>query len=345
METKVKTCKSKSVLTRRQTEAAILLIKSTFEENLIKKLHLEKVSAPLAVKAGTGINDDLNGVEKPVSFSLKNAENIQCEVVQSLAKWKRLRLKELSIEPGNGILTNMQALRPDETLSLIHSIYVDQWDWEVNIDYKERNIELLKETVNKIYAAIKESEMIIYEEYPRIYPKLPDKIHFIHAEELRKRYPDKSPIERENAITKKHKAVFVIGIGYPLGDGEPHDGRAPDYDDWSSENDYGSKGLNGDILLWNPELEKTFEISSMGIRVDKTSLIRQLKLTGCEEWQRLYFHKQILNYRIPNSIGGGIGQSRLCMFLLKKAHIGEVQPGIWPDWMTKKYNNMGINLL
>lgn len=335
METKTKVTSLEPLLTKRQTEAAILFAKSKFEENLMVNLHLEKVSAPLAIRAGTGINDDLSGKEKPVIFTLKNAGNIKCEIVQSLAKWKRLRLKDFGIEPGHGIITNMKALRPDETLSPIHSIYVDQWDWEINIDHQERELCFLKDTVKKIYEAIKETELEIFREYHWIHPILPEAIHFIHAEELRKKYPNKIAGEREDAITKEYKAVFVIGIGNPLQDGNPHDDRAPDYDDWSSENQDGYKGLNGDILLWNPELEKAFEISSMGIRVDKTALLKQLKITGYEEKQHLYFHKQILSNSLPQSIGGGIGQSRLCMFLLRKSHIGEVQPGIWPGWMIE----------
>lgn len=340
MKTEAKTTTSEQLLTKRQTDAAILFAKSRFEENLMVKLHLEKVSAPLVISAGTGINDDLSGKEKPVAFTLKNAGNIKGEIVQSLAKWKRLRLKEFDIEPGQGILTNMQALRPDETLSRIHSIYVDQWDWELNIDYEEKGLRLLADIVKKIYKAIKETEIDIFRKYQGIAPFLPENIRFIHAEELRKKYPYKSAREREDAITKIYKAVFVIGIGNPLEDGKPHDERAPDYDDWSSENQDGYIGLNGDILLWNPKLEKAFEISSMGIRVDKAALLKQLEITGNEEKQNLYFHKQILGNSLPQSIGGGIGQSRLCMFLLRKSHIGEVQPGIWPNWI--KEENTGL---
>lgn len=340
MKTEAKTTSSEQLLTKRQTEAAILFAKSKFEENLMVNLHLEKVSAPLAITAGTGINDDLSGQEKPVTFTLKNAGNIKGEIVQSLAKWKRLRLKEFDIEPGQGILTNMLALRPDETLSRIHSIYVDQWDWEININHEKRGLRLLTDTVKKIYEAIKETEMEIFRKYHWTYPVLPEAIHFIHAEELRKMYPNKSASEREDAITKKYKAVFVIGIGNPLQDGNPHDNRAPDYDDWSSENQDGHTGLNGDILLWNPKLEKAFEISSMGIRVDKAALLKQLEITGNEEKQNLYFHKQILSNSLPQSIGGGIGQSRLCMFLFRKSHIGEVQPGIWPNWIKEENNGL-----
>lgn len=334
-----------SVLGIKNTEHAIKYIKDQFQVNLAAELHLKRITAPMFVKKGTGINDDLNGVEKPVSFKVKDIQSTEFEIVHSLAKWKRLMLEDLDLNNGSGIYTDMNAIRPDEILSNIHSIYVDQWDWEKVISSSERDLDYLKNTVIKIYSAIKRTEFLVSEAFPQLTEKLPENIHFIHAEELQKMYPESSPAEREHNIAKKYGAVFIIGIGSPLADGKPHDGRAPDYDDWSTETIKGYKGLNGDIILWNPVLKSAFEISSMGIRVDKNILLQQLESTGNMERKKLYFHKRLLNNELPQTMGGGIGQSRLCMYLLDKAHIGEVQSGIWPDNMIEACSDAGIKLL
>jgi aspartate--ammonia ligase len=334
-----------NLLSREATEAAIKFIKDEFQNTLASKLGLKRVTAPMLVVGGTGINDDLNGVEKPVSFPVYSLDNTKVEVVQSLAKWKRLKLAQLNGEKLRGIYADMNALRPDEELGNIHSVYVDQWDWEKVINAGERNLDTLKETVEKIYEAIRFIEEDVNWQITGLEPFLPKDIKFIHAEELRQKYPDKSPGERENLITKEHGAVFIIGIGHKLGDGQPHDGRAPDYDDWSTPTENGNKGLNGDILVWNPVLEQAFEISSMGIRVDKEALIRQLEITGTEDRKELYFHRKLLNDELPLTMGGGIGQSRLCMLYLRKAHIGEVQACVWPDEMREKCEKNNIKLL
>lgn len=328
-----------------KTEEAISFVKQTFEQELVQQLELTKISSPIAVRNGTGINDDLNGIERTVVFPVKSLLNKEAVVVNSLAKWKRLRLHELEVEEGKGILTDMRAIRPDEDYSSIHSIYVDQWDWEKRISSEFRSIKFLKEEVVKIYSALKATETKITSKYDSILAILPDQIKFIHAEELLQKYPDFTAKERENTITKKYGAVFIIGIGGDLTDGKPHDGRAPDYDDWSSKNEDGFNGLNGDILLWHPILQESFEISSMGIRVDKLALMNQLNKTGQNDRKELQFHKMVLEEIIPESIGGGIGQSRVCMFMLRKKHIGEVQVGIWPDTIKEKYEEEGIVLL
>jgi aspartate--ammonia ligase len=328
-----------------QREAAITIVKETFTRFLTDYLHLTKISSPLAVLDGTGINDDLNGTERPVNFPIKALNERKAVVVHSLAKWKRMRLKELEVEADRGIVTDMRALRPDEDYSRIHSIYVDQWDWEKVIRTEDRNLDYLKDTVSRIYSALRETEKAIQQYYPTIKPALPEEIHFIHAEELLQRYPGLSPKERENAITKEYGAVFIIGIGGALSDGEKHDGRAADYDDWTTINQDGYKGLNGDILVWHPALQSAFEISSMGIRVDKTALLKQLEITDSSEKAQLDFHKALLEGKLTESIGGGIGQSRLCMFMLNKAHIGEVQVSIWPDAERAKMKEEGVVLL
>lgn len=314
-----------------KTEEAIYYIKETFRKHLTQNLNLVNVSAPIAVLDGTGINDDLNGIERPVSFPVKGLTDQRAVIVQSLAKWKRVRLKEFGFEPGRGLLTDMRALRPDEDLGPLHSIYVDQWDWERHILRGQRNLAYLKQTVESIYEALKAAERDLFEKYPVYEPVLPDKICFIHAEELLREYPGLTPKQRENEIAKIFGAVFIIGIGGNLSNGEPHDGRAPDYDDWSTMNEEGYSGLNGDIILWNPVLERAFEISSMGIRVDVESMERQLAMRDCTERKNLLFHRMLLNNELPLSIGGGIGQSRVCMFFLRKKHIGEVQSSIWPE--------------
>ncbi len=327
------------------TEQAIAFVKETFSNELCNNLNLHKVSSPIMVLDGTGINDDLNGVERTVTFPVKQIGDRKAVVVNSLAKWKRIRLRELNIEPGIGILTDMKAIRPDEDYSPIHSIYVDQWDWEKHITAHQRSLECLKSNVRSIYKALQNTEERVFQLYPEIEPILPREITFVHSEELAKQFPDFKPKERENKIAKKYGAVFIIGIGGKLSTGEPHDGRAPDYDDWSSPNDEDFYGLNGDLIVWNPVLQSALEISSMGIRVDREALLRQLQEKNDEDRKSLYFHQKILNDELPQSIGGGIGQSRVCMFLLRKKHIGEVQVGLWPDSVRKDSENEGINLL
>lgn len=335
----------KALLDTKQTEQAIKQIKDFFQENLSTELRLSRVTAPLFVLQGLGINDDLNGVERPVTFPIKDLGDAKAEVVHSLAKWKRLTLAEYHIEPGYGIYTDMNAIRADEELDNLHSLYVDQWDWEAVITQEERTLSYLKNVVERIYAAILRTEYLTCETYKEIKPFLPRKIHFIHSEELLQMYPNLSPKEREDAICKKYGAVFIIGIGGKLSDGKKHDGRAPDYDDWSTVAEDGRAGLNGDILIWYPVLERSFELSSMGIRVDQEALLRQLKLEGKEDRKQLFFHRQLLDGRLPLSIGGGIGQSRLCMVMLHKAHIGEIQASIWPDEMRAECAQLGMPLI
>ena len=327
------------------TEKAIKAVKDMFQTNLSAQLALLRVTAPMVVLSGTGINDDLNSVERPVRFPIKGMDERKAEVVHSLAKWKRLKLGEMGIQPGRGIYTDMNALRPDEDLDNLHSIYVDQWDWEKVIRKEDRNLDFLKKTVRRIYEAIKVTENKLYVEFPQIEPQLPEDIYFIHAEELLQKYPDLSPKEREDAIVREHKAVFIMGIGGALSNGEKHDGRAADYDDWSTLNSDGFNGLNGDIMLWNPVLERAFEVSSMGIRVDEVAMERQLAICGQEQKKELMFHKRLLAGELPYTIGGGIGQSRLCMFLLRKAHIGEIQSSIWPEDMIAECHAAGIEIV
>jgi aspartate--ammonia ligase len=335
----------KSLLTVKETEKAIKLLKDFFQMNLSAELKLRRVTAPLFVKQGSGINDDLNGIETPVSFNVKGIANTTAEIVHSLAKWKRMMLADLDIPQGYGIYTDMNAIRPDEELDNLHSLYVDQWDWERHISKEERNFDFLVFIVKKIYEALKRSEYLMFESFPQLTPMLPDEIAIIHTEELLRMYPDLTPREREDKITSEHNAVFLAGIGAELSNGQKHDGRAPDYDDWCTETDNDYKGLNGDILVWNPTLNCSFELSSMGIRVDKDSLLKQLKIENELQRTELYWHKRLLNGEFPLSIGGGIGQSRLCMFLLKKAHIGEIQSSIWPAEMIDKCRQNGIFLL
>ena len=327
------------------TEKAIKTVKDMFQANLSAQLALLRVTAPMTVLSGTGLNDDLNGVERPVRFPVRSMGERQAEVVHSLAKWKRLKLAELGTVPGRGIYTDMNALRPDEDLDNLHSIYVDQWDWEKVIRPEDRTVDFLRKTVRRIYEAIRVTENKLFVEFPQLVPFLPEDIFFIHAQQLLDLYPGLSPKERENEIVRKHKAVFVIGIGAPLSDGIPHDGRAADYDDWSTPGEDGLPGLNGDILLWNPVLEQAFEVSSMGIRVDEAALLRQLALRGEEHKKELYFHKKLLAGALPCTVGGGIGQSRLCMYLLRKAHIGEIQSSIWPEPMREACKQAGIDLV
>ena len=342
METTTIQSKASELLER---EKAITRVKETFEEALKQQLNLIKVSSPLVVVDGTGINDDLNGVERAVKFPIKSLDEKKGVVVHSLAKWKRVRLGELGIEEEKGLVTDMRALRPDEDVTPIHSIYVDQWDWEKHITPEKRTIGYLKETVLKIYQALKHTELVVSKEIEGCSPVLPDEITFVFAEELLQKYPELTPKERENKAAKEYGAVFIIGIGGKLSNGEPHDGRAPDYDDWSTENEAGYRGLNGDIIVWNPTLEAGFELSSMGIRVDKEALVRQLEIAGAEDRKSLYFHSLLLSDAIPQSVGGGIGQSRVVMFLLHKKHIGEVQVGIWPEAVKAELAEKGVELL
>ncbi|MBR6198105.1 MAG: aspartate--ammonia ligase [Bacteroidaceae bacterium] len=335
----------KQLLNPIQTEQGIKLIKDFFQANLSTALRLRRVTAPLFVMRGLGINDDLNGVERPVSFPIKDMNDQVAEVVHSLAKWKRLMLGEYGIKPSYGLYTDMNAIRGDEELDNLHSLYVDQWDWERTMTAEERNLNFLKKIVKCIYFAIRRTEYLVSETFPQIEQFLPEEIHFVHSEELLQMYPDLTPKEREDAICKKYGAVFIMGIGGKLSNGEPHDGRAPDYDDWTTPNSDGYKGLNGDIMIWYPILNRAFELSSMGIRVDKEALLRQLEISGKEERKELYFHKKLLADELPLSIGGGIGQSRLCMVLLHKAHIGEIQASIWPESMRKECAAAGMPLI
>jgi aspartate--ammonia ligase len=303
------------------------------------------VEAPLLVVKGTGINDDLNGVENPVTVNVKDLPDATIEIVHSLAKWKRLKLSRLKASAGEGLYTDMKALRPDEDLSDVHSVFVDQWDWEKVILDSNRNLAYLKKIVEEIYAAILDTERNVHMSHPKLRQFLPDKITFIHSEDLQQLYPELSPKQREDAICKQKKSVFIIGIGSELADGKKHDGRAPDYDDWITETGAGKKGLNGDILVWNPILERAFEISSMGIRVSPTSLQKQLSISQQEGRLKMEWHKKLLSGELPYTIGGGIGQSRLAMLLLQKKHIAEVQSGIWPEELSNDLKKLNINIL
>ena len=319
-----------------ESQRAIKKIKDFFQQELAYGLQLRRVSAPLFVDPKTGLNDNLNGVERRVSFTLKDIDEMEVEVVQSLAKWKRMALCKYGIEPGHGIYTDMNAIRRDEELDNLHSVYVDQWDWEKVIRKEDRTEEYLKETVTTIYNAIKNLGDYVNRLYREIQTEIPNEIFFITTQELEDMYPDKTPKEREDAITKEHGAVFIMKIGGALKSGKKHDGRSPDYDDWE---------LNGDIILWNEVLDRAFEISSMGIRVDADAMKRQLEIAGCPERAELPFQKAILNDELPYTIGGGIGQSRLCMYFLRKAHIGEVQASVWPQEMIDKCAEDHIYLL
>ena len=316
------------VLNLHETERAIKAVKDTFEKELGSALRLRRVTSPLFVESGSGINDDLNGVERPVSFPVKNMGEKKMEIVQSLAKWKRMALAELRYPAGLGLYTDMNALRPDDDIDAIHSIYVDQWDWEKVMGDGERNLDFLKETVRTIYGALKRTAFTVEELYPELRDYLPEEITFVHSETLKEEYPDLTSEEREREAARKYGAIFLIGIGYG---NPPHSGRAPDYDDWSTETEEGFHGLNGDIIVWDRVRSSSLELSSMGIRVDEEALIRQLKIRKTEERAQLYWHKRLLSGEFPQTIGGGIGQSRLCMFLLQKAHIGEVQASVWPE--------------
>lgn len=318
-----------------ETQQAIKDLKDFFENRLGERLKLTRVSSPLFVLPETGTNDNLSGVEKPVSFQVTHLKK-NAEIVHSLAKWKRMALKKYGFSVGTGLYTDMNAIRKDEELDNLHSLYVDQWDWELIINKEDRTIETLKKVVRTLYKVFKETEKYIHSIYPQVECILPEEITFITSQELLDMYPDLTAKERENAIVKDKKAVFLMQIGKVLSSGEKHDGRSPDYDDWD---------LNGDILFYNPILDNAIELSSMGIRVDEETLEKQLKAAKCEDRKELQYHKDLLDGKLPYTIGGGIGQSRICMFFLNKAHIGEVQVGIWPDNMVKQCSEAGITLL
>lgn len=334
----------KPILDFYETERGIKLVKDIFERELARELNLIRVSAPRFLVTGTGLQDDLAGTQEPVSF--KAAFTGQpLEMVHSLAKWKRFALGKYGFAPGTGLYTDMDAVRKDEIVDEIHSVYVDQWDWERVISAEERNVEFLKSVVGKIYRAIKDTERDVESEFPSLEARLPELISFAHAEDLEKKYPKLTPREREGAIARELGAVFLIGIGYPLKSGQPHDLRAADYDDWVTESKPGYRGLNGDIIIWDYIRGKPLELSSMGIRVDAKSLAEQLEHSGQTRRRELMFHKGVLEGRIPLSIGGGIGQSRLCMALLQKAHLGEVQSSAWPKEVEEEFARRGIPLL
>ena len=338
--------KYKPLMSLRETERAIKFIKDFFQNNLAEELNLQRVSAPLFLRKGSGIGDDLNGVETKVSFRIKNDNYNEAECLFSLAKWKRMVLADYGFCAGEGLYTDMNAIRPDEEcLDNLHSVYVDQWDWERTITEKERNLAFLKKIVRQIYKVIRKTEKAVCKKYPQTKPDLPQKITFVHSEDLVKTYPGLNPRERENKITKKYGAVFVIGIGGILQDGKFHDNRAPDYDDWTTQTGKGKRGLNGDILLWYPLLNRSFEISSMGVRVDKKTLLQQLEIKNVGERKKLSWHRKLLQGELPLSIGGGIGQSRLCMFFLRKLHVGEVHSSVWPKEMIKRCKRAGVPLL
>ena len=322
-------------LDRYDTQRAIANVKAIFQEEFSKALNVKRVSAPLFVTAESGLNDNLNGVERPVSFDVP-AIGKEAQIVHSLAKWKRLALKRYDFEVGKGLYTDMNAIRRDEELDNLHSIYVDQWDWEKIITREARNVEYLKGTVKDIVGAIVATNQKLKAHYPALNADLSPEVSFVTTQELEDMYPNMASAERENAYVKEHKTAFIMGIGGALKSGKPHDGRAPDYDDWA---------LNGDIFFWNETLGRAFEVSSMGIRVDEESLARQLKIAGCEDRKNLMFHKMLLNGELPLTIGGGIGQSRLCMLLLGTAHIGEVQSSIWDEETVKACEKAGIPLL
>lgn len=319
----------------RDTEVAIKMIKDTFEDELANALNLTRVSAPLFVRPATGLNDNLNGVERPVGFDIKETGE-EVQIVQSLAKWKRMALLRYGFEAGSGLYTDMNAVRRDEELDNIHSVYVDQWDWERVISPEERNIRFLKSVVKRIMGVLKSTQNAVCRAYPVLENFFPAKIAFVTSQELEDRYPGLTPKEREQEAAREYGAVFIMGIGGELKSGKPHDLRSPDYDDWS---------MNGDILIWYPLLEQAVEVSSMGIRVDAQTLDRQLTIAGCDDRRELDFHRMLLGGELPLTIGGGIGQSRMCMLMLEKAHVGEVQASVWPDSMVKECGRLGIRLL
>lgn len=332
------------LLDAKATERAIKFVKDTFERELSGELRLSRVTSPLFVPCNSGINDDLNGVERPVRFEVGNMGNKKMEIIQSLAKWKRMELADLHFPAGTGIYTDMNAIRPDDDIDAIHSIYVDQWDWEKVMGPQDRNIEYLMDTVSRIYQAIKRTEFLVSESYASCPPTLPEHVTFFYTEEVQKMFPELSPEAREKKLAKEYGAIFLIGIGYPLADGVPHGGRAPDYDDWSTPSTKGHRGLNGDLIVWDTVRNDSLELSSMGIRVDAQALIRQLEMKHQEQRKDLYWHKRLLAGEFPQTIGGGIGQSRICMLMLHKAHIAEVQASIWPDELYQAAKAQGVHI-
>lgn len=328
-----------------ERQRAILEIKNYFQQELASALSLSRVSAPLFVRQGSGINDDLNGVEKPVSFHVPAAGAVDAEIVQSLAKWKRLALGRYGFKPGTGLYTDMNAVRPDEVLDNLHSIYVDQWDWEQVILPEERSQQILMDRVRKIYQVIRQTEYRVASLHPSILPVLPTEITFLSSSELSKSYPSLTFRQIEDLVAEKYGAVFIMGIGAPLRGELPYDGRAPDYDDWLTPREDGGLGLNGDIIIWNPVLKRAFELSSMGIRVNPEVLLKQLEVRGLMERRELDFHRRLLAGELPQTMGGGIGQSRLCMYYLRAAHIGEVSVGLWSEEIEKDCGDKGIVLL
>ena len=335
----------KPALNVKQIEKTIVLIKNFFQLSLSTELNLTRITAPLFVKSGEGINDDLNGTERAVKFHVKDMGDCQMEIVHSLAKWKRMKVTEMGMKPGFGIYTDMNAIRADEELDNLHSLYVDQWDWCMAMNESDRHITYLKSVVEKVYRCLKQTEFYVYDLYNHIEPVLPENITFLFADDLQRLYPNLTPKERETEVCKKYGAVFIIGIGGKLPDGSIHDGRAPDYDDWISETGDGHRGLNGDLLVWNPVLNQAMELSSMGIRVSPETLHAQLVERGAQDRENLKFHKMLLNGQLTQTVGGGIGQSRLCMYFLRCAHIGETQVSAWPDEMVIKCRSAGINIL
>lgn len=323
-------------MTVRDTQDAIKFIRDTFQKEFGREMNLERISAPLFVDQASGLNDNLNGVERPVQFDIKAMPGQTYEVVQSLAKWKRSALKRYGFEPGEGLYTNMNAIRRDEDLDNLHSCYVDQWDWEMVIRKADRTPQVLHTVVQSIFKIIKHMEHEVWYKWPDAVYKLPDSISFVTTAELEERWPDRTRKEREDLITKEKGAVFIEKIGWPLADGEPHDGRAPDYDDWD---------LNGDIIFWFEPLQCALEISSMGIRVDEKSMLAQLEYSNCQYRKKLPYHKALLAGELPYTIGGGIGQSRLCMLLLGRVHVGEVQASVWPEEMRKACREANVILL
>ncbi len=334
----------KSKLDVWETEQGIKFIKETFQTELAGELKLRRITAPLFVPVGTGLNDTLNGVEQPVRFDVSDI-GVQVEIVQSLAKWKRYSLWKHHIHPGMGIYTDMNALRPDETLDAIHSVYVDQWDWESVIEPQQRTVDTLYAAVKKIYQALRRTEFLLSERFPALQPFLPAHIHICTAEDILQQYPQASAKEREHLVAKEYGAVFIRGIGGVLSNGQPHDGRSPDYDDWSTPTPDGTFGLNGDLIVWNPVLQDSFELSSMGIRVDPQALLRQLELRHAQDRSTLLFHSLLLEGKLPQTMGGGIGQSRLCMLLMQKCHIGEVQAGVWDKDTVTRCAQQGVFLM
>lgn len=329
-----------------QTEICIKFVKDHFEAALARRLHLHRITAPLFVSSDSGVQDNLSGTERPVKFRIKADNDAEYEIVHSLAKWKRLALHKYGFALGQGIYTDMNALRPDEPLlDNLHSVYVDQWDWERVMSPQQRTLDYLHGVVRDIWAAIKDTEWELSVNFPQLRPFLPENIAFVHTEDLCLEFPSLTPQQREREACKRHGAVFIIGIGGTLPDGKVHDGRAPDYDDWTTPTTPGHAGLNGDIFVWNPLLEIPFELSSMGIRVDGDAMLRQLEIRGCPERRQMPWHRMLLDGHLPQYIGGGIGQSRLCMLLMRRAHIGEVQVGLWPADVQQACAAAGITLL